>query len=114
MRRLAHKPVALAWRQRREPCPLRGSGCRNLVLPDVYEQALPFPSSYPTFFLLNLTHTTHQNVTNSIHCLLSGEFFLNTHETKERINADVHSTGNAPPRDYEPFSSMARFEKLKS
>ena len=56
----------------------------------------------------------HQNVTNSIHCLLSGEFFLNTHETKERINADVHSTGNAPPRDYEPFSSMARFEKLKS
>ena len=37
---------------------LRGSGCRNLALPGVYEQALPFSSSYLVSFLLNLTHTT--------------------------------------------------------
>ena len=37
---------------------LRGSGCRNLALPDVYEQALPFFQLLPDFLLLNLAHTT--------------------------------------------------------
>jgi hypothetical protein len=36
----------------------RGSGCRNLALPGVYEQVLPFFQLLPDFFLLNLTHTT--------------------------------------------------------
>jgi hypothetical protein len=40
MRRLVHKPVALASTR---ALPLRGSGCRNLALPAVYEQALHFP-----------------------------------------------------------------------
>ena len=58
MRRLVHKPVALSWRQRRSSS-LRGSGCRNLALPGVYEQAsTPFPANYPTSLLLNLTHAT--------------------------------------------------------
>jgi hypothetical protein len=39
---------------------LRGSGCRNLALPGVYEQASTlFPASYPTSLLQNLTHTSH-------------------------------------------------------
>ncbi len=38
---------------------LRDSGCRNLALPGVYEQASTlFPANYPTSLLLNLTHTT--------------------------------------------------------
>jgi hypothetical protein len=41
---------------------LRGSGCRNLALPGVYEQASTlFPTNYPTALLLNLTHTTFEN-----------------------------------------------------
>ena len=36
-----------------------GSGCHNLAMPGVDEQALPFPSSYLVYFLLNLTHTTY-------------------------------------------------------
>ena len=58
MRRLAHKPVALAWRQRRSHAPYGApaaatSSCRTFM-----NKPYPFPSSYPTFFLLNLTHTT--------------------------------------------------------
>ena len=63
MRRLAHKPVALAWRQRRSHAPYGApaaatSSCRTFM-----NKPYPFPSSYPTFFLLNLTHTTalHQD-----------------------------------------------------
>jgi hypothetical protein len=43
-----------------ELCPCRGSGCRNLALPGVYEQAAStlFPALYPTSLLLNLTHTS--------------------------------------------------------
>ena len=38
---------------------LRGSGCRNLALPGVYEQASTlFPANYPTSLLQNLTHTS--------------------------------------------------------
>ena len=57
MRRLVHKPVALAWRQRRSSlsgAPVAAtSPCRG-----VYEQALHFSSSYLISFLLNLTHRT--------------------------------------------------------
>ena len=39
--------------------PLRGSGCCNLALPGVYEQALtPFPVLILISFLQNLTHAT--------------------------------------------------------
>ena len=39
--------------------PLRGSGCRNLALPGIYEQALtPFPAIISISFLQNLTHAT--------------------------------------------------------
>ena len=42
---------------------LRGSGCRNLALPGVYEQASTlFPASYPTSLLQNLTHTSFSAV----------------------------------------------------
>jgi hypothetical protein len=41
-----------------ELCPA-GSGCRNLALPGVYEQALtPFPVLILISFLQNLTHAT--------------------------------------------------------
>ena len=42
---------------------LRGSGCRNLALPGVYEQASTlFPASYPTSLLQNLTHTSRKGL----------------------------------------------------
>ena len=42
---------------------LRGSGCRNLALPGVYEQASTlFPALYPTSLLLNLTYTSGRGI----------------------------------------------------
>jgi hypothetical protein len=47
------------WAPAPELSPLRGSGCRNLALPGVYEQAsTPFPNLIQLSFLQNLTHTT--------------------------------------------------------
>ena len=55
MRQLVHKPVAWLGASA-GALSLRGSGCRNLALPGVYEKALPF--SQLISFLLNFTDTT--------------------------------------------------------
>jgi len=56
MRRLVHKPVALAQRQRRS-CALAGLRLPQPRPPGVCEQALPFSQLLPDL-LLNLTHTS--------------------------------------------------------
>jgi hypothetical protein len=51
--------ITLAVTARLLYCAPRGSGCRNLALPGVYEQALtPFPILILISFLQNLTHAT--------------------------------------------------------
>ena len=59
IRRLVHPAAAGLWLGASAGAlPLRGSGCRNLALPGVYEQASTlFLNSHLDFLLLNLTHT---------------------------------------------------------
>ena len=44
--RLAHKPVALAWRQRPSPLPFGGSACRYLALRAFVNKARPTSISH--------------------------------------------------------------------
>ena len=61
MRRLASTNRLLWLGASAGAVPLRGSGCRNLALPGVYEQNVTFPDSYLISFLLNLMYTTILN-----------------------------------------------------
>ena len=82
---------------------LRGSGCRNLALPGVYEQASTlFPASYPTSLLQNLTHTSSPS--RSCHSALNAGVApeetveIPSHVTRGLFGADIGGVTKAHPK----------------